>query len=514
VLIDAGFSSAQLSSSDMDGQARLQGSRVDIGADEFSGQVRRTLTLNKVGNGSGSVATAPSGLVCGTNCSSNSGSFDDGSTVAFLALPSEDSKFVKWAGDCSGTALGTLITMSSPRTCTAQFDLIRYNIGISVIGPESGDISSTGTNFPGLVYPFGGNYEVATDVVPGSFVSFTAAVFNPSNAHAFWKNCATYGGFTTGQSSGSATCSINNVQSNINLTAEMNYGIVLFPNRNLSISRLGSGFGTVVSTPTGINCGPTCSAGFNFNTDVVLEATPDVDSVFSNWSNGCHGNTPSTQVLMNADTICHAVFNLAYNINVTFSGNASGTLLDQNSGTQTSYPAASQYIRRYALGTGTVLQANAPDGVTATFSGCDTHPGLGLEISGNGTQQARCTLTNPGTDFSFGLAFNIEQHVQTIETSGTGTGQVSLNPGGIVLYHPDVGGVSAAPMNYGTVVTFVATGTGGSTIYWNNCTGPGAVKVGEGTSNSSCSKPLYNTNSVGAEFRAPIAEVIFKNGFE
>jgi hypothetical protein len=514
ILIDGGFSSGQLSSSDMDGQARIQGVRVDIGADEFSGQVRRTLTLNKLGNGSGSVATAPSGLVCGTSCSSSSGSFDDGSTVALLALPSEDSKFVKWEGDCSGTALGTLINMSAPKTCTAQFDLIRYNIGISVIGTESGDITSPNTNFPGLNYPFGGNYEVATNVVPGSFVSFTAAVFNPSNAHAFWRNCASYGGVATGQSGSSATCSINNVQSNINLTAEMNNGLVLFPNRNLTISRLGSGFGTVVSTPTGINCGSTCSAGFNFNTNVVLEATPDADSVFSNWSSGCHGNTPSTHVFMSADTVCHAVFNLAYNINVTFSGNASGTLLDNTSGAQTSYPGAPQYTRRYALGTGTVLQANAPVGVTATFSNCETHPGLGLGLSGNGTQQASCTLTNPSMDFSFGLAFNTEQHVQTVQTSGTGTGQVTLNPGGIVLNHPDVGDVSTAPLDYGTLITLVASGTGGSKIYWNNCVGPGASKTGEGTTSSTCSKPLYNTNSVGVEFRAPSAEMIFKNGFE
>jgi hypothetical protein len=513
VLIDAGFSSSQLSSSDMDGQARVQGSRVDIGADEFSGQVRRDLVVTKTGNGTGTVGSAPSGVSCGPPCSLATASFDDGITVQLIALPAPGSEFVEWSGGCSGTQQTTQVVMYAPSSCTARFDLIRYNIGVSITGSESGDITSPNTNLPTFNYPIGGSYQVATGIVPGSAVSFTAAVFNTGNAHAFWQNCSSYGGFTTGQSSSSATCTINNVQSSMILKAQLKYGVVLFPNRNLTVSRLGDGSGTVVSTPTGINCGGggNCSAGFNAETEVTLQATPDAGSLFAGWGNGCAGNSPSTIVTMNADTFCHAVFDQAYNIDVSISGDASGTLLDYASGIQISYPPTQQFLRRHPMGTSTELRANAPEGVSATFTNCETHPGLGLEISGNGTSQATCALTNPAQDFSFGLSFNHEHHIQTVEAFGTGTGQVTLNPGNTVWASPGVRSTSAV---YGTTVTMLATGSGGAKVYWSNCVGPGSSKTGEGTSSSTCIKPLYNTNWVGVEFRAAGEDLIFKNGFE
>ena len=53
----------------------------------------------------------------------------------------------------------------------------------------------------------------------------------------------------------------------------------------VSVSKTGTGSGTVVSWPTGINCGSACLAPFPTNSAVVLSATPVVGgSIFAGWS--------------------------------------------------------------------------------------------------------------------------------------------------------------------------------------------------------------------------------------
>jgi hypothetical protein len=57
----------------------------------------------------------------------------------------------------------------------------------------------------------------------------------------------------------------------------------------LDVVANGTGTGSVTSTPSGIDCGATCSAGFDYNTSVTLTATPDADSTFVGWSGDCTG---------------------------------------------------------------------------------------------------------------------------------------------------------------------------------------------------------------------------------
>jgi len=52
----------------------------------------------------------------------------------------------------------------------------------------------------------------------------------------------------------------------------------------LSVSKNGTGQGTVSSNPAGIDCGTTCSADFDHNTPVTLTALAATGSTFSSWS--------------------------------------------------------------------------------------------------------------------------------------------------------------------------------------------------------------------------------------
>jgi hypothetical protein len=63
----------------------------------------------------------------------------------------------------------------------------------------------------------------------------------------------------------------------------------------LEVSTNGSGSGTVTSTPTGIDCGSTCSASYDAGTSLTLTAVPSARSQFSGWSGGGCSGTGSCQ---------------------------------------------------------------------------------------------------------------------------------------------------------------------------------------------------------------------------
>lgn len=77
---------------------------------------------------------------------------------------------------------------------------------------------------------------------------------------------------------------------------------------DLSVSKIGSGSGNVVSNPSGINCGSGCLKNYENGTIVVLTATPNSDSVFANWAGGCSGNSPICELTINEDKSVEAVF--------------------------------------------------------------------------------------------------------------------------------------------------------------------------------------------------------------
>ncbi|HEY5580364.1 MAG TPA: carboxypeptidase regulatory-like domain-containing protein [Rhodoferax sp.] len=72
-------------------------------------------------------------------------------------------------------------------------------------------------------------------------------------------------------------------------------------NPALVVSLAGTGSGSVTSSPAGISCGATCSAGFASGTSVTLTATPSTGSTFTGWSGACSG-TGSCVVTKTATT--------------------------------------------------------------------------------------------------------------------------------------------------------------------------------------------------------------------
>src|SRR5262249_20863986 len=89
--------------------------------------------------GRGTVSSNPAGIGCGATCSA---AFDFGSTVTLTATPSNGSKFVRWTGDCTASALFpnvAVATMVGPRSCDAELE----PVVVTVTKSGSGTVTST-----------------------------------------------------------------------------------------------------------------------------------------------------------------------------------------------------------------------------------------------------------------------------------------------------------------------------------------------------------------------------------
>ena len=80
---------------------------------------------------------------------------------------------------------------------------------------------------------------------------------------------------------------------------------------SLTVSKSGTGIGTVTSTPAGLNCGATCTLGFAPGTSVTLNATPGGGALFAGWSGACAGNGTCAVNVTGAQSVT-AIFTANY----------------------------------------------------------------------------------------------------------------------------------------------------------------------------------------------------------
>lgn len=79
--------------------------------------------------------------------------------------------------------------------------------------------------------------------------------------------------------------------------------------QTLTVSKSGTGIGTVVSIPAGIDCGIACIASFDRDTVVTLNAIPAFGSVFAGWTADSSADCSDGVVTMSAAVSCAAIFN-------------------------------------------------------------------------------------------------------------------------------------------------------------------------------------------------------------
>ena len=105
---------------------------------------------------------------------------------------------------------------------------------------------------------------------------------------------------------------INNILVTASYTGGGNTGISTIINSNaqqLTVSVYGTGGGTVTSTPTGISAlSGSSHAFFDLDSSVTLFPTPNINSLFIDWSGNCLGSG-ACNVLMDTPKSVNATFN-------------------------------------------------------------------------------------------------------------------------------------------------------------------------------------------------------------
>ncbi len=117
--------------------------------------------------------------------------------------------------------------------------------------------------------------------------------------------------FADGMIQGAAASQFTGVVGDVVLATESSGAPASLPGVccSLMVTKFGSGSGTVTSSPSGIECGATCTAAFSKGTMVTLTATPAADSAFTGWGGDCSG-TGTCTVTMDQDRGVTATFDI------------------------------------------------------------------------------------------------------------------------------------------------------------------------------------------------------------
>lgn len=168
---------------------------------------------------------------------------------------------------------------------------------------------------------------------------------------------STFAGWS-GDCTGTGTC-------NVSMTAARSVTATFTQNTySLTVSRAGTGIGTVTSSPAGINCGVDCAETYGHGTVVMLTAAPSAGSAFAGWSGGGCTGTGACVVTMTAATTVTATFTLnTYTLSLTRAGTGSGTVTSSPAGINCGADCSETY------GHGTVVTLTAAPAVGSSFSG-------------------------------------------------------------------------------------------------------------------------------------------------
>ena len=151
----------------------------------------------------------------------------------------------------------------------------------------------------------------------------------------------------------------------------------------LTVVEAGTGAGSVISEPSGIICGSSCSGTFASGTAVTLTATAETGSAFTGWSGGGCSGTGSCTVTSTAPTTVTATFSQNPWQTLTVSTSGKGDVESAPAGIGCGTTCSASYQ------TGTVLVLTATPAKNFIFTGW----------SGgcNGTGTCTVTLTSPTT---------------------------------------------------------------------------------------------------------------------
>ncbi len=395
-----------------------------------------TLTVYRGGTGSGNVTSSPAGISCGTNCAA---AYNSGTAVTLTAAPDASSTFAGWSGACTGTGTCS-VTMSAAKSVTATFSIKTNTITASA--GTGGSISPSGS----VSVNYGANQSFTITANTGYSIADV-----------------TVDGASVGVVS---TYTFSNVIASHTISASFTTNTY-----NLSVTKAGTGAGTITSSPAGISCGSSCSYAYNSGTAVTLTAAPDASSTFAGWSGACTG-TGTCSVTMSAAKSVTATFSIKTNT-ITASAGTGGSISPSGS-VSVNYGANQSFTitanTGYSIADVTVDGASV--GVVSTY-----------------------TFSNVIASHTISASFTTNTYNLSVTKAGTGAGTITSSPAGI-----SCGSSCSYAYNSGTAVTLTAAPDASSTFAgWSGaCTGTGTCSVTMSAAKSVTATFSIKTNTITA----------------
>jgi len=358
-----------------------------------------TLTVAMAGSGSGTVISTPSGIDCGSTCST---SYASGSAVTLTATPAAGTTFTGWGRACPGTGPCTL-SMSRARSVTATFALIApttYTLTLTKSGTGVGTVGS-----------------VPAGIACGTACSASFPDGTSVTLTAFSAIGSTFTGWSGAECPGTGGCTVT-------ANGDMSVAATFATQTNaLTVTKAGSGSGTVTSNPSGITCGATCSTTYNYNTGVTLTAAPATGSTFIGWSGACAGTGPCTLSMTQARSVT-ATFTpqttvTTYPIAVTKTGSGSGTVMSAPSGIDCGSTCSAN------LASGTDVTLTAAPAIGSTFigwtgAGCTGTGRCSVTMNAAESVTASFTLNPIGTESGLIAAYAFDEGSGTTVVDASG----------------------------------------------------------------------------------------------
>lgn len=376
------------------------------------------LTVNT--KGSGKVVSSPSGIDCGSTCLKT---FPDNSVVTLQALPDSGSRFTGWSGACSGSSFICNIALTEAASAIANFETVL-----------SMTVNKTGTGLGRVASDVSGidcGTKCTFDFPAGTGIRLTATPEENSRFKGWTGACSSSGA--------QPVCSITVTGAAQLAGAE--FEIISGP--LLTITKNGTGSGSVASSDGVINCGSVCKENFAINNLVTLIAKADAGSSFVTWGGVCSNRVDLLT--------CNVTMDQAKSVSATFNKKTSLlTVAKEGSGTGdiVSAPAG---ISCGETCTGS-FGATVPVALTVTPSPGSVFSGWSGACIG---QALTCYVTMDQAQ-NVTAKFSIANQL-SVALAGDGFGTVISNPGGI-----SCDGTCSAAFLKDTAVTLTANAIGGS----------------------------------------------------
>jgi hypothetical protein len=256
-----------------------------------------TYPLTVTTSGAGTITSAPSGISCGSLCTS---SFASGATVRLTAAPAAGYGFAGWGGACAGQS-GTTCSLTMTQAYSASASFTSYTLSVTDTGSGTVTSSPAGISCGSVcTAPFAGASSVTLTAQAASGYVFSG-----------W----------SGACSGTGNCVVAMTAAE-SVTASFVPATTTYP-----ITVTASALGTITSNPSGLACGSTCSSSFASGAVVTLTATPASGYTFSSWGGACAGQSGTT---------CSLTMTQAYSVSANYtaatSSNHYATMADASLG--------------------------------------------------------------------------------------------------------------------------------------------------------------------------------------